>query len=76
MFSMNIRSLPKRGGELLYRMSVLNTKFDIIVLTEIGTRNIEWVKHLFENYELHYVLALNNLIGGVGIYFSKDIQNL
>ena len=49
-------------------MSVLETKFDIIVLTEIVTRNIELVKHLFDNYELHYVLPLNNLYGGVGIY--------
>ena len=73
---MNIGSLPKHGGELLYLMSVLQTKFDIIVITEIGTRNIELVKHLFENYKFHYVLALNNLYGGVGIYFSKDIQNL
>ena len=76
IFSMNICSLPKHGGELLYLMSVLETKFDIIVLTEIGTRNIELVKHLFDNFEFHYVLALNNLYGGVGIYFSKDIQNL
>ena len=76
IFSMNIRSLPKHGGELLYLMSVLETKFDIIVLTKIGTRNIELVKHMFDNYEFHYVLALNNLYGGIGIYFSKDIQNL
>ena len=76
IFSMNIRSLPKHGGELLCLMSILKTKFDIIVLTEIGTRNIGLVKHLFENYEFHYVLALDNLYGGVGIYFNKDIQNL
>ena len=49
-FSTNIRSLPKHGGELLCLIIVLKTKFDIIVLTEIGTRNIELVKHLFENY--------------------------
>ena len=71
-----MRSLPKHGGELLYLMSVLKTKFDIVVLTEIGTRNIELVKNLFENYEFHYVLAFNNLHGLVGIYFSKGIQNL
>ena len=73
---MNIRSLPKHGGELLCFMSVLKTKFDIIVLTEIDTRNIELVKHLFENFKFHYVLALENLYGGVGIYFNKGIQNL
>ena len=73
---MNIRSLPKHGGELVCLMNVLKTKFDIIVFTAIGTRNKGLVKHLFENYEFHYVLALDNLYGGVGIYFNKDIQNL
>ena len=47
IFSMNIPSFPKHGGELLHFMSILRTKFDIIVLTEIGTRNIDVVKHLF-----------------------------
>ena len=73
IFSMNIRSLPKHGGEFLCLMSVLKTKFDIIVLTEIGTRNIGFVKHPSENHEFHYALALDNLYGGVGIYFNKDI---
>ena len=73
---MNIRSLPKHGEELFYLMSVLKTKFDITVLPEIGTRNIELVKHLSEIYEFHYMLAFNNLYGGVGIYFNQDIQNL
>ena len=76
IFSMNIRSLPKHGGELLHFMSILKTKFDIIVLTEIGTRNIDVVKHQFENYEFHYVLPSNNLYGGVGIYFSKNVYSL
>ena len=57
-------------------MSILETKFDIIVLKEIGTRNIAVVKHLYENYEFHYVLPSNNLYGGVGIHFSKNIHSL
>ena len=57
-------------------MSILKTKFDIIVLTEIGTRNINEVKHQFENYECHYVLPSNNLHGGVDIYVSKSIYRL
>ena len=38
--SINRRSLSKHGGELLDLMSVLKTKFDIIILTKIGTRNL------------------------------------
>ena len=57
-------------------MSILKTKFDIILLTEIGTRNIDVVKHLFENYEFYYVLPSNNLYEGVGIYFIKNVHSL
>ena len=73
---MNIHSLPKHGGEFLHFMSILKTKFDIIVLKYIGTRNIAVVKHLFENYEFHDVLPSNNLCGGVGIHFNKNIHSL
>ena len=35
IFSLNIRSLPKHGGELLQFLRDLNTRFDVIVMTEI-----------------------------------------
>ena len=38
VLSLNIRSLPKHGGELLYFLKSLKTKFDAIVLTEIGSK--------------------------------------
>ena len=56
-------------------MRILKTKFDIILLKEIGTRNIAVVKHLYENYEFHYILPSNNLYGGVGLHFSKNIHS-
>ena len=40
IFSFNIRSLPKHGGELLQFLKDLNTRFDVIVLTEIGAKNV------------------------------------
>ena len=40
VISMSIRSLPKHYGELLCLLSVLETRFDVIILTEIGARNI------------------------------------
>ena len=40
VFSMNIRSLPKHKGELVAYLSNLPL-FDILVLTEIGSRNID-----------------------------------
>ena len=40
MFSMNIRSLPKHKGELVAYLSN-SPLFDILVLTEIGARNMD-----------------------------------
>ena len=62
ILSLNIRSLPKHGGELVCLLEVLETKFDIIVLTEIGSRNISTVKHLLENYQLYYVIPKEMLL--------------
>ena len=36
---MNIRS-PNRGGESIHFLNILDTTFDITVLTEIGSRNL------------------------------------
>ena len=59
-FSLNIRSLPKHGGELLYFLKSLKTKFDAIVLTEIGSKNISVVEKLIPNYNFHYILPAKN----------------
>ena len=40
VFSLNIRSLPKHGGEFLHFLKSLKTKFEVIVLTEKGAKNI------------------------------------
>ena len=65
---MNIRSLAKHSGELKYFINVLVNEFDIIVLTEIGSRNLSTVEHLFADYVFFYVTPDVNFYGGVGIY--------
>ena len=39
----NIRSLPRHGRELVCFLNLLKTKFDILILTEIGAKNISMV---------------------------------
>ena len=73
IISLNIRSLPKHGGELLVFLEALEINFHIIVLSEIGARNIGTVEHLLPNHDFHYVLPRDNYFGGVGIYIHKDI---
>ena len=56
IFALNIRSLPKHGGEQLYFLKNLHTKFYVIVLTAIGSKNISVVEKLIPDYNFHYVL--------------------
>ena len=76
IFALNIRSLPKHGGELLYFLKDLNTKFDVIVLTEIGSKNISVVEKLLPDYNFHYILPAKNKCGGVGIYTCNSLTNV
>ena len=76
ILSMNIRSLPKHSGELKCFINVLGNEFDIIVLTEIGSRNLSTVEHLFAGYVFFYVTPDVNFYGGVGIYISEKMENV
>ena len=40
VFTSNIRSRPKNGGELLKFMGNLKTVFHLIILTEIASQNL------------------------------------
>ena len=57
-------------------LKLLEMEFDVIILTEIGTRNISTVENLMEWYDFHYVLPIDNMYGGVEIYLSENITNI
>ena len=76
IFCFKIRSLSRHAGELVVFLKLLQTNFDVIVLTEIGARNISRVEHLLDHYEFLYTLPKRNMYGGVGIYLSKDKTNV
>ena len=63
-------------GELICLLEILETKFDVIVLTEIGARNLNTVECLLHNYEFHYISPENNMFGGVGIYISDNFNGV
>ena len=50
IFSLNISSLPKHGTELACYLHTLETTFDVIVLCEIGKKNLDSMKNLFKGY--------------------------
>ena len=54
----------------------METKFDVIILTEIGARNLSVVLNLFQNYNFHYVQPHSNNYGSVGIYTHDSLLNV
>lgn len=76
VISLNIRSLPKYAGELVCFLNTLNSKFDVIILTEIGAKNISVVENILPGYTLFHVTPCKNKCGGVGIYLSDTIKDI
>ena len=61
VFSLNISSLPKHRGELIAYMSNL-PPFDILMLTEIGSKNIDLAVNAFQDYTFHYTIPEKTLV--------------
>ena len=76
VFSLNIRSLPKHGGELMSFLGTLKTEFHVIILTEIGSRNLTVVEKIFQNYTFFHKIPQRNNWGGVGIYIHNSLSNV
>ena len=54
----------------------MTTKFDAVVLTEIGAKNITLVENLVPGYKFYYIVTDKNKCGGVGIYIKDTIDNI
>ena len=76
ILTLNIVSLPKHGSELVCYLNILEMCFDVIVLTEIGLRNISTVEMLLDHYTFYYVLPNSNPRGGVGIFFRNNLTDI
>ena len=54
----------------------METKFDVMILTEIGARNLSVVLNLFPNHTFRYLRPHVNNYGGVGIYTHNSLLNV
>ena len=71
VISMNIRSVPKHYGELFCLLSVLETRFDVIILTEIGARNITTVQCIMDNYLFYFTVRKRPISVKIDNFFSR-----
>jgi len=81
VYHLNIRSLNASHTKLCQFLQVLDFEFDVIILSEIWTYNIESYCNILEGYTFLYDLPLGTNIGGIGIYVKntfhvKEMQHL
>jgi uncharacterized protein YlxP (DUF503 family) len=72
LFHINIRSLNANRRELQSLLSQLNTKFDVIAMSEIGNTNIEENIITFNMYEKYYQRS-ETKCGGSAILIKNNI---
>ena len=79
VFSLNIRSLLKNGGELMSFLGTLKTEFHVLILTEIGSRNLAVVEKIFPNYTFFFKKFHKGIIGRHGniyIYIYSTLYQM
>ena len=70
IFHVNVRSLNANFNKLINYLQCLNFDFDVLILSEIWSTNIDYYVNLFKNYDFFYELPKNKA-GGVGIFVAK-----
>jgi len=51
--------------------AVTNLKFEVIVLSEIWSYNIQFYHNVLPDYKLNYALPNDTYVGGVGMYIKS-----
>ena len=74
MFHVNIRSLNCHCRQLCQFLQLLCINFDVIVLSEIWSYNIDFYSHVLPDYNFYYDLPDSTKIGGVGVFISKNLD--
>ena len=69
----NIQSLNSKSSALKQFLQILELDFDLVVLSEIWSNNIDCYQNIFPGYTLYYDLPILSSVGGVGIYIKSSI---
>lgn len=71
MFHINIQCLNAKHRVLCQLLELLCVNFDVIVLTEIWSYNIEFYKNILPGYTFYFELSHVGKSGGVGMYIRN-----
>ena len=71
IFHLNIRSLNKNYREVYTLLCSLDVHFDVIVLSEIWSVNLNLFANIFPGYSFYYDAPTSGNVGGVGVYVKS-----
>ena len=74
VFHLNIRSLNCNHRALCQFLQLLEIDFDVIILSEIWSTNIEFYCNILQGYSFHYQLPHESHIGGIGMFIKNNID--
>ena len=74
IFHVNIRSLNKHHNDLTIYLFMLDTKFDVICLSEIWSYNLEVYKAIFQGYIAHFQSPTETIVGGVALFIKNQYK--
>ena len=69
---LNIRSLNANHRGLCQFLALLNLQFDVIVLSEIWSTNIDFYNNILPEYNFIYDLPRDSNVGGIGIFVHNS----
>jgi len=73
VFHVNIQCLNAKHRALCQLLESICIEFDVVVLSEIWSYNVEFYQNILPNYNFYYELPVDSHIGGVGIYVKKSL---
>ena len=73
IFHVNVRSLNANHNKLITLLECLTFDFDVLILSEIWSANIQYYAGLFPDYNFFFELSTGRG-GGVGIYTKKQLN--
>ena len=73
IFHVNIHSLNAKHLDLCMFIDLLDIEFDVLILSEIWSYNIEFYNNIFDGYSFYYELPKTSSVGGVGMYIRKNM---
>jgi len=74
VFHLNIHSLNSKVNQFCMLMDSIGLDFDVIVLSEIWTTNIEFYRNILKGYSLHTDLPVCGHVGGVGVFIKRSLS--